>query len=64
MKPYLEHVSIEVPCQRHGLTTYRRVEGAHLVTASGKQYPPMRLREAKRELTKALKAYTPPPATP
>ncbi len=64
MKPYLERTSIEVPCQRRGLATYRRVEAAHLVTASGKQYPPMRLQEAKRELTKALKAYTPPPATP
>lgn len=59
MKPHLERTQIEIPCQRHGLTTYRRVEAAHLVTASGKQYPPIRLREAKRALAEALKAYTP-----
>ncbi len=60
MNAHLEHTMIEVPVRRRGRrATYRWVAAAHLVVDGMKQYPPMRLREAKRALKEALATPTP-----
>lgn len=55
MNVHLEMTQIEVPVRRRGRrATYRWVPAAYLVVDGLKQYPPMRLHEAKRALKEAL----------
>ncbi len=42
-----EPARFEVPTQRNGRPGYKWVDGLYVVVNGAKQYPPMRIREAK-----------------